>query len=103
MGAVLEQSETRSLIRLEGSIDIGSAAEFRTLLIDALATGREVAVSLEAASYLDVTAVQLLWAADRDARSRGLCLTLSGACPESLRQSLARAGFSDLPLLSTAA
>ena len=100
MGVVLEQGDTKSLLRLEGSVDIAVAAELKKLLIQALAAGKEVAVSLEAASYLDVTAVQLLWAADRDARSRGLRLTPIGPCPEVLCQSLSQAGLADLPLLS---
>jgi anti-anti-sigma factor len=100
VGAVLEQGETGSLIRLEGTVDIASAADLKALMVEALAAGREVAVSLEAASYLDVTAVQLLWAADREARSQGLQFALRGPCPAALRLSLAQAGLADLPLLS---
>jgi hypothetical protein len=47
-----------------------------------------------------VTAVQLLWAADREARSQGIRVTLSGGCPEIVRRSLAQAGMADLPLLN---
>ncbi len=100
MGAVLVQMDNGCLLRLEGTVDIASAAEFKTLLLQALAVGRDVAVSLEAASYLDVTAVQLLWAADREARSQGIRVTLSGGCPEIVRRSLAQAGMADLPLLN---
>jgi anti-anti-sigma factor len=97
---MLERDDARSLIRLEGSIDINCAAELKALLVDAIAAGREVGVSLEAASYLDVTAVQLLWAAEREALSRGLQMTMSGPCPETIRQSLSQAGFAELPLIS---
>ncbi len=103
MAVTLEQVDTGSLLRIEGAADIGSAAELKALLTDAFNSERNVAVSLEAASYLDVTAVQLLWAADRAARSRGLRLTLIGTCPASIRQSLAQAGVADLPLISTPA
>jgi anti-anti-sigma regulatory factor len=100
VGAVLEQVDSGSLVRLEGSVDIACAAELKELFVEALGLGRELAVSLEATSHLDVTAVQLLWAADREARSHGFRLTLSGTCPESLRESLAQVGMSEFPLLS---
>jgi len=90
VGAVLVQMDNGCLLRLEGTVDIASAAEFKTLLLQALAVGRD----------LDVTAVQLLWAADREARSQGIRVTLSGGCPEIVRRSLAQAGMADLPLLN---
>ncbi len=68
MGVTLEQSERLIVLRLEGVIDIASAAELKLLLQDALKSGKEVSVSLEAATELDVTVFQLLWAAEREAR-----------------------------------
>lgn len=103
MGVAVEQGDLKNLIRLDGSVDISCAAELKTALVEALGCDKDVNVSLEAASYLDVTAVQLLSAADREARNRGVRVILSGPCPEGLRQSLAQAGMADLPLISTPA
>ena len=65
-------NETQSLIGLEGAIDIASAAELKKLLLEGLNSGREVRVSLAGATDLDVTAVQLLWAAEREASRSGV-------------------------------
>jgi hypothetical protein len=67
----LEQDDALSLICLEGAVEIGCAGELKKLLVQALGSGSEVRVSLEAAADLDVTAVQLLWAAARQANAAG--------------------------------
>jgi anti-anti-sigma regulatory factor len=76
--ATLEQDAELNLIRLEGAIDIGCAAELKRLLVQALDAGQPVRVSLEAATELDVTAVQLLWAAARQAKGAGVKFSLTG-------------------------
>ncbi len=93
MGITLKQSRKSSVIRLEGAIDIGAAAEFRKLLVEACGSGREVKVALGGATDLDVTAVQLIWAARRSAEAAGVALTLSGAVPQSVATALGDAGL----------
>jgi anti-anti-sigma factor len=90
---ILEQSETLSVIRLEGLIDISCAAELKKLLLQALASGKEMRISLERAGDFDVTAVQLLWAAVREARKSGVGLTFVGVVPKEIADTLADAGF----------
>jgi anti-anti-sigma factor len=89
----LEQSEGLNEIRLEGAIDIASAAELKALLLQALASGSEVRVLLQDATELDVTAVQLLWAAGREARNAGSVFTLVEPLPEEITKALAEAGL----------
>ena len=55
---VFRQEDGGSLIRLQGAIDIGSAAEFKDLLVQGLNSGAPMRVSLEQATSLDVTAIQ---------------------------------------------
>lgn len=97
MGIALEQSENSSTIRLEGAIDIGSAAELKGHLVEALGaglgTGKAVRVSLAGVEYLDVTAVQLLWAAERAAKASGVEFAFSGEAPAPVQASLAETGF----------
>jgi len=109
VGVTLEQDEQRSLIRLEGSIDIGCAAELKALLVQAIQSGvqsgtqstcqstcqpsREVRVQQEAATDLDVTAAQLLWAAQREAKNAGVAFTFAGETPEAAWAALANAGI----------
>jgi anti-anti-sigma factor len=89
----LEQDEALSLIRLEGAIDIGCAAELKRLLLQALESGSEVRVSLEAAADLDVTAVELLWAAARRAKAEGGNFSLTGPAPSDISAALGEAGL----------
>ncbi|MGA8108768.1 MAG: STAS domain-containing protein [Acidobacteriaceae bacterium] len=88
------------MIRLEGDIDIGCAAELKQVLEEALAGrdgSRETRISLATATAMDVTAVQLLWAAERAARASGMVLALESPVPEVLRATLREAGFERFP------
>jgi len=91
----LEHSEELSTIRLEDAIDIACAAELKNLLVQALASGKDVQVSLESASDLDVTAVQLLWAARRAAKATSVGFAFLGPVPEAVTFALLHAGFED--------
>jgi anti-anti-sigma regulatory factor len=94
----LEARETSMLIRLEGALDISSAAELKQLLLQALGSGRKLYVSLDNAINLEVTAVQLLWAAERQARTSETGFALAGAVPPGILSDLAQAGFQALPV-----
>lgn len=98
MPVTLEQNDTVSLIRLDGAIDIGLAGELKTLLVQALepgqdGAGKEVRIALAGATDLDVTAVQLLWAAERKAKGAGVAFALESGLPEPVRSALLHAGF----------
>lgn len=94
----LDPSEAPGIIRLEGEIDIGCAADLRAVLEKALSARNETRISLATATGIDVTAVQLLWAAEREARATGMVLALEGPVPEVLRSTLREAGFERFPL-----
>jgi anti-anti-sigma regulatory factor len=93
MPVTIEQSDALSLVRLEGAIEIGCAAEFKALLVKALGSGREVSVSIGAATDLDVTAVQLLWAAAREAKKAGVGFSLTEPLSGNVSAALDQAGF----------
>ncbi len=98
MPVTLEQKDALTLIQLEGAIDIGCAAELKELLIEKLGSGTEICVSLELATGLDVTAVQLLWAAAREAQRVGVEFGFKGPTPERVRCALAEAGVENFPV-----
>ena len=89
----LEQDGALSLIRLQGAIDIGCAQELKELLVRGLITGSEVRVLLAEATDLDVTAVQLLWTARREAKASSVGFAFEGQAPEPVSAALAEAGF----------
>ena len=105
MSITLEQTESLSVIHLEGAIDIASAAELKEALLKALEGGGEVRVSLDKlnklnkqdkqdkAASLDVTAVELLWAAGREAKKSGAAFSLVGQAPVEVSAALADAGL----------
>ena len=98
MPVTLEQKDAQTFIQLEGAIDIGCAAELKELLMEKLKSGAAVCVSLESATALDVTAVQLLWAAAREAQRAGVEFGFKGQTPEAVRCALAEAGMEAFPV-----
>ncbi len=80
-------------LSLEGAMDIASAAELKERLVEVLNAGLEVRVSLAGATALDVTAVELLWAAAREAKQSGLGFLLAEPIPEEISGALVAAGL----------
>jgi anti-anti-sigma factor len=94
---ISEQREGTCLIRLEGEVGIASAAELKGCLLEALASGREFRVDLQSATELDVTAMQLLWAAARELQKAGKGFTLIDRIPNVISLALAEAGLERFP------
>lgn len=98
MPVTLEQKDALACIHLEGAIDVGCAAELKTLLMETLKPGAAVCLGLESATGLDITAVQLLWAAAREAQRVGVEFTFKERIPEPVRHALAEVGIRDFPV-----
>lgn len=96
MGISLEQHEESSTIRLEGAVDIALAGELREALLKALTHGGEVRIALCEATDLDVTAMQLLWAAQRMASASDVRFALEGKVQERVTAALTSAGLEKL-------
>lgn len=93
-----EQTAQLNTIRLEGPMDISAAAQLKVALTDAIRCGGTLHLSLEHVTNLDVTAMQLLWAAERAARLAGVQIEVDQPLPQDLVAKLASAGFSGFPL-----
>jgi anti-anti-sigma regulatory factor len=98
VGITFEHRDRSSVICLEGMIDIASAAELKTILLEALKSGKALCIALDHSTDLDVTAVQLLWAAEREARASGVEFSLAGPVPEPVSAALKDAGFDSFPV-----
>jgi anti-anti-sigma regulatory factor len=94
----VDQSEGQFLVRLEGEVTITGAAELKTLLLEGLASGKELRVNLEQATDLDITALQLLCATERETRGSASKFLLSGSLPEELSAAVIDAGFERFPV-----
>ena len=98
MPVTMEQQESRSVIRLAGELTLTSAAELKNLLLQGLASGNDLRLDLEQAEAIDITLMQLLWAAGREAdrKGAGLAIQMSDAAATAARD----AGFERFPGLT---
>ena len=83
------------MIRLAGELTLTSAAELKNLLLQGLASGNDLRLDLEQAEAIDITLMQLLWAAGREADRKGasLAIQMSDAAATAARD----AGFERFP------
>ncbi|HUB51254.1 MAG TPA: STAS domain-containing protein [Terracidiphilus sp.] len=94
----LRQADDSSLIELEGVIDIACAQELKAALVEAIDKGRKVSVVAEANTEMDVTAMQLLWAAQQAANEKGVALTFPESLSAAIEELSTRAGLKCIPV-----
>ena len=99
MSIRLETADPIVRLVLEGDITIASAAELKEKLSTALGFAREISVSLAGALSLDITAIQLFWAAARQSRPAGHPFRFEPPVPPQILASLEQAGISVPSLL----
>ena len=98
MPVSMKRDDGMCLIDLEGSIAIPSAAELKSLILQGLASGQQLCFNLQSASDLDITALQLLWATEREAGIRGTQIALCGQVPDNILSAALDAGFETFPV-----
>jgi anti-anti-sigma regulatory factor len=64
------------VIRREGACTLASAGELKRLLVEGMASGKNLRVDLAGAEEIDLAAMQLLWAAGRIAERAGVAIAL---------------------------
>jgi anti-anti-sigma factor len=94
----LEQHEGECRVRLEGEINIGAAAELKRILIEALDSEKQLRVEFEGATGMDVTGLQLLWAAEREAQRAGVGFARMGRVPQEIAAAVAEIGLEEFQL-----
>jgi len=95
MPVSLDQRESDCRIRLEGQITIASAAELKNLLVNWAATGKDLALDLTRAEEIDISTLQLLWSAAREAARTGRHVGCA-ASPAAISAAQS-AGFPEFP------
>jgi anti-anti-sigma factor len=91
---VLTNDEAQCEVRLSGELGIAGSTELKAILVEAISSGKKIVVDLEQAADVDVTGVQLLWAAAREAKQKNLQLTFARAS-DALRSAARDMGFDD--------
>jgi len=96
MPVTLQRHDSGWLIGLEGRITIASAAELKQLLLEWLAAEKDLELDLAGVEEIDITIMQLLWAAGREAARTGARVVsrLSNAAIVAARD----AGFAGFPV-----
>ena len=95
MSITLVQREPNRLIRLQGRLTVAASAELKSQLLDGIASGKDLEVDMENADEIDLSILQLLWAASRDATERGVAMV---SHPSEAATLAARdAGFDRIP------
>jgi anti-anti-sigma regulatory factor len=81
------------VVALEGRVDIAEAAKLKSALLEAVAAPQGMRVEVSQATAVDVTAVQLLWAAQRQARQMGKRFEIAGPWSEEAEGQLREMGL----------
>jgi anti-anti-sigma regulatory factor len=89
---IIDQNATGSTVRLDGDAGINTAVELQGNLIEAISFGDDFKVELAGVTALDITTLQLLWAAEQAAAKVGTRLLLSGSMPAVLERAMELAG-----------
>jgi hypothetical protein len=95
LSVTVERNDSRWLIRLEGDVNMLCAAELKGLLLDGMGSGKQLQLNLEGVHAIDITILQLLWTAERDAAgaSSRFVTAVSPAAASQARD----AGFEHFP------
>ena len=100
MPITFESSESTCVIRFAGEIDVSCSSELKRMLMETVNSLKDLRLDLENASDLDITTMQLIWAAARDLENAGKSLMAYGQVPEPLHAAIREAGFEKFPGLS---
>lgn len=93
-----EQNETDYQIHLEGTVNLSSAEELKGLLIEGFASQRNLRLNLSNLQETDITVMQLLWAAEREAERLGV--NISGSVSDMAKAAASDVGFARFPAIA---
>jgi anti-anti-sigma regulatory factor len=88
------------VLNLAGKIDIGCAGELKDEFLKALQSGKRIQVEIGGLSDLDVTALQLLWAAKRATMRLGVDFAVSGEPAKPIQNQVAELGMEELGIFA---
>ena len=95
MPVTLQHEESHWEIRLEGQVTLAAAEELKKLLLEWVAARKDLTLDLQRVEAIDLTIMQLLWAAGREATHTGTRIV--GRIPDALAVTLREAGFAGWP------
>ena len=94
MSLSLQPGESCWLLRIGGQPSLASAGELKNKLLEWLAVGKDLDLSLEGVEEIDIPTLQLLCAASREAERLGVRITASAS--NTVASAILDAGFSQV-------
>jgi anti-anti-sigma regulatory factor len=89
----MQGSSTAKEISLKGSLVIDKAAEIKKTLCEALSSPSAVLVDLSSAEEIDLSCIQMLYAAKRTAEKKGVRFGFTGSIPARIVKKFSSSGF----------
>ncbi len=89
----MTENGSLKVITLDRRVTIDRAESLREVLLDAVANADSLLVNLSHVEVIDLTAIHLLYAAKRQARSEKKRFEFTGTVPEAVREALEHGGF----------
>jgi anti-anti-sigma factor len=95
LSVTLKRDSELWVVQLAGEIDIRCAAELKQSLLEALAAaaGTTLRIDLGQTTAMDITALQLLWAAAREAEQKRIVFGVAQPVPDTVGATVREAGF----------
>ncbi|MBF0213264.1 MAG: STAS domain-containing protein [Magnetococcales bacterium] len=91
----MDTARSVGTLSLTGDLTIRNAAEFKEAVANAMDQTQQLELNLSEVERIDLTTLQILCAAHRTMLKKGRTLTISGAIPPALRETMQQAGFVD--------
>jgi anti-anti-sigma regulatory factor len=92
----LDESEASYALQLHGEAGIEDAIELKEYLLHGLRSGRALRVNLEKVTRVDVTALQLLWAAKHEASLADTMFSIDGKISADVSAAFNEAGLENI-------
>ncbi len=92
-------SNTGTLV-IEGEITVQNATEIKTLLLDALEKTDTCFIDLQQITQIDLSGIQLLYAAKNYATNSNKDFKITGDCPVHMLETIKESGFKNIDWLT---
>jgi len=94
----MNESSSIRVVTLEGNLGIGRSQEIKDSISTAFSESMQVLLSLSMVDELDISILQILYAAKKEALSLGKQFHLSGSLKPEIIKKLLRYGFINHPI-----
>lgn len=94
----MNTNEEVEMLQWEGSLDISRARHCKESLLEAFDSFQNITVDLTLVEEIDIPIIQLLYAAHKEAQSRGIRFTITGKVSPGCYRNIELSGFLCDPL-----